>query len=85
MYLRGTTRRTLGQDYATELAATLTEPIPVLGGLSPLWAAGLGLFALAFILSAGGKQVRKVKKALRKRRLKKERIDSLKQEIRSLN
>jgi len=29
--------------------------------------------------------VRKVKKALRKRRLKKERIDSLKQEIRSLN
>ena len=80
MYLRGTTRRTLGQE--TEL----TEPIPVLGGLSPLWAAGLGLFALAFILSAGGKQVRKVKKALRKRRrLKKERIDSLKQEIRSLN
>ncbi len=52
--------------------------------MSPLWIAGLGLFALAFTLSAGGKQVSRVKRSFAKRRRRKEQVHQLKEQIRAL-
>lgn len=75
--------RGMGQDLTDELS-TLAAPSATLGGLSPIMATGLGLLAVAFFASWTGKGVRKVRRAVRKRAQKRQRIDALKSKLKQL-
>ena len=82
MYLSNPSRG-LGDVSVTDVLSNLTTPSPVTT-LSPLMTAGLGLLFAAWVLSAAKKPLARFKRAQRKRAQKRERIASLKSELKQL-
>jgi predicted PurR-regulated permease PerM len=83
MYLNGPIRG-LGQDgvTATDILSQLTTPTETTS-LSPLMMAGLGLLAVAFLLSRGKKTVAGFKRRSRAKQRRKARILAAKAELKA--
>ena len=83
MYVFSKNRFNLGDD-SGDLLNEATAPNATLAGLSPLMATGLGLLALAFVFSGAKRGVSKVRRGMRKRTQRRERIQALKSELKQL-